>query len=255
MRGHCRHHHPHGYTASAHAEPCPRRRGDLRPRNLRTRWRWGHRPSLRRRPANTTGHKTVEVYPVNYPASLDFINGAGQGIVDASNKVLDVATHCPNTKIVTGGYSQGAAVAAYTTSDDVPANFPLPDGITGPLPPATARHIAAVALFGKPSAGFLNFLVRDAPPITIGHLYTAKTIELCVPEDPVCSPTGTNHTAHGAYADNGMTDQAADFTAHAITTTPNHPPTTRRPAPPHEDRSAQTRSRPNRHRQTSCGTE
>lgn len=159
---------------------------------------------------------TVEVSPVDYPASLDFTNGAGAGVVDTSTKVTEEASRCPNTRIVVGGYSQGAAVAGYITSDTVPANFPLPVGVTGPLPPEVARHVAAVVLFGKPSAGFLNFLVHDAPPIDVGHLYAPKTIDLCVPEDPVCSPTGNLQGAHGSYATNGMADEAADFTANAV---------------------------------------
>ena len=130
--------------------------------------------------------------------------------------MTDEAARCPKTKIVIGGYSQGAAVSAYITSDTVPANFPLPEGLTGPLPPDVARHVAAIVLFGKPSTGFLNFLVHDAPPIDIGHLYAPKTIELWRTEDPVCSPTGNQQGAHGSYATNGMTDQAADFTVHAI---------------------------------------
>lgn len=160
--------------------------------------------------------KTVEVSPVDYPASLDFTNGAGAGVADAATQVTDEAARCPKTKIVVGGYSQGAAVSAYITSDTVPVNFPLPEGLTGPLAPDVARHVAAIVLFGKPSTGFLNFLVHDAPPIDIGHLYGPKTIELCVPEDPVCSPTGNQQGAHGSYATNGMADQAADFTVHTI---------------------------------------
>lgn len=160
--------------------------------------------------------KTVEVTPVDYPASLDFANGAGAGVADASRQVTAAVARCPKTDIVLGGYSQGAAVSGYVTSDSVPTNFPLPEGITGPMPPEVARHVSAVVLFGTPSAGFLNFLVRDAPPIEVGHLYTAKTVELCAAEDPVCSPSGNDRGAHGAYASNGMTDQAADFTARAI---------------------------------------
>ena len=66
--------------------------------------------------------KTVDVYAVNYPASLDF-GQAADGIVDASNKIESIAASCPNTKIVLGGYSQGAAVAGYTTTDTVPGGF------------------------------------------------------------------------------------------------------------------------------------
>ncbi|WP_414688019.1 cutinase family protein [Mycobacterium sp.] len=159
--------------------------------------------------------KSVDVYPVNYPASLDFATAA-DGVIDASNKVRDVAASCPNTKMVLGGYSQGAAVVAYSTEDAVPPGFNLPDGITGPMAPEVANHVAAVALFGKPSSGFLQMIYTGAPPITVGKLYTGKTTDLCIPEDNVCSPTGTDNGAHTLYAVNGMTAQAADFAAHRV---------------------------------------
>ena len=161
------------------------------------------------------GGKSIDVYPVNYPASLDFATAA-DGVIDASNKIRDVAASCPNTKMVLGGYSQGAAVVAYTTEDSVPPGFNLPDGITGPMAPEVANHVAAVALFGKPSSGFLQMIYTGAPPITVGKLYTGKTTDLCIPEDNVCSPTGTDNGAHTLYAANGMTDQAADFAAHRV---------------------------------------
>jgi len=161
------------------------------------------------------GGKSVDVYPVNYPASLDFATAA-DGVVDASNKIRDVAASCPNTKMVLGGYSQGAAVVAYTTEDAVPPGFNLPDGITGPMAPEVANHVAAVALFGKPSSGFLQMIYTGAPPITVGRLYTGKTTDLCIPEDNVCSPTGTDNGAHTLYAENGMTAQAADFAARRV---------------------------------------
>jgi len=89
------------------------------------------------------GAKSVDVYPVNYPASLDFATAA-DGVIDASNKVRDVAASCPNTKMVLGGYSQGAAVIAYTTEDAVPTGYTLPAGVSGPMAPALADHVAAV---------------------------------------------------------------------------------------------------------------
>src|SRR6185436_9282762 len=63
--------------------------------------------------------KTVEAYGVTYPESLNF-GQAADGIADASNRIQAVADNCPTTKIVVGGYSQGAAVAGYVTSDSVP---------------------------------------------------------------------------------------------------------------------------------------
>jgi cutinase len=109
-------------------------------------------------------------------------------------------------------------VAGYTTTDTVPAGIALPDGVAGTLPPAVASHVAAVVLFGTPSDWFLNLVAHDAPPISIGHLYTAKTLELCNTGDPICFPGGTDRAAHSAYKSNGMADQAADFAAHALTT-------------------------------------
>ncbi|MET0474647.1 MAG: cutinase family protein [Mycobacterium sp.] len=156
------------------------------------------------------GGRSVDVYPVNYPASLDFATAA-DGVIDASNKVRDTAANCPNTKIVIGGYSQGAAVAAYITEDAVPQGFNLPPGLTGPMPPSVADHVAAVALFGKPSSGFMQMIYTGAPPITVGSRYASKTTDLCIPDDPVCAPGGGNNGAHGMYVADGLTDQAADF--------------------------------------------
>jgi cutinase len=159
--------------------------------------------------------KSVDVYAVNYPASLDFATAA-DGVIDASNKVQAVASQCPNTKIVLGGYSQGAAVAGYLTADTVPPGFTLPPGITGPMAPEIADHVAAVALFGKPSNGFLQAINVTAPPITVGRLYQGKTTELCIPEDPICAPGGNDNNAHGMYVADGLTSQAADFAAHHL---------------------------------------
>jgi cutinase len=161
------------------------------------------------------GSKSLDVYPVAYPASLDF-QTAADGVIDASNKVQAVAAECPDTKIVLGGFSQGAAVAGYLTADSVPAGFAMPAGLTGPMPAAVADRVAAVALFGKPSSGFLQMVANTAPPITVGHLYAAKTTDLCIPEDPICSPGGGDSNAHNLYPADGLTDQAADFVAQKV---------------------------------------
>jgi cutinase len=164
------------------------------------------------------GGKSVDVYPVNYPASLDFATAA-DGVIDASNKVIDMSKTCPNTKMVLGGYSQGAAVVGYITTDSVPPGFTLPPGITGPMPAEVAKHVAAVALFGKPSNGFLQQMNVAAPPITVGRLYSPKTVEECIPQDPICAPGGNDNNAHTLYIANGLTDQAATFAANHLAST------------------------------------
>lgn len=157
-------------------------------------------------------NRSIDVYAVNYPASLDFATAA-DGVIDASNKVTATAANCPDTKIVLGGYSQGAAVAAYITEDSIPEGYTPPPGMTGPMPPSVADNVAAVALFGKPSSGFLQMIYTGAPPITVGSRYAGKTLDLCIPADPVCSPSGNDNAAHGGYLVNGMTDQAAQYAA------------------------------------------
>jgi cutinase len=154
--------------------------------------------------------KTVDVYGVNYPASLDF-GRAVDGVADAANQIQTIAAQCPSTKIVLGGYSQGAAVAGYTTSSTVPAGVALPAGLSGPMPASVASHVAAVALFGTPDTWFLSLADRSAPPIAVGDLYAGKTIQLCATGDPVCYPGGLDRSAHSSYKFNGMADQAADF--------------------------------------------
>lgn len=164
------------------------------------------------------GAQTVDVYGVNYPASLDF-EAATAGIADAGSRIETIAATCPDTKIVLGGYSQGAAVAGYTTFDTVPAGLTLPAGI-GPMPASVAPHVAAVVLFGTPDNWFLNIVDRDAPPVTVGGLYAPKTVQLCAQGDPVCFPGGLDRSAHSSYKSNGMAEQAADFTANALSATP-----------------------------------
>jgi cutinase len=169
------------------------------------------------------GGKSVDVYAVNYPASLDFATAA-DGVIDASNRVRDMAANCPDTDVVVGGYSQGAAVAAYITAERMPDGYVPPPGMTGPMPTSVADHVAAVALFGKPSSGFLQRIYTGAPEINVGAAYAAKTLDLCIPSDPVCSPAGGDNGAHGLYMVNGMTDQAADFVVSKLAASPSDEP-------------------------------
>lgn len=156
------------------------------------------------------GNRIVDVYPVNYPASLDFARAA-DGVIDAGNRIRATAERCSDTDIIVGGYSQGAAVNAYAISDGVPVGYALPAGLTGPMPTAVADHVSAVVLFGRPSPFVARLAVSDAPPQSIAPAYQGKTLDLCAPRDPICVAGGLDRNAHSAYLVNGMTEQAADF--------------------------------------------
>ena len=160
--------------------------------------------------------RTVGVYGVNYPASTDFTAGLDfelnvvDGVRDEINHVQGVVSVCPQTRMVLGGYSQGAIVTALATSGVVPDGVPA-DLAPAPLPPDIADHVDAVVLFGKPAGPSL--IKYGAPVIDVGPLYAAKSVLYCAAGDTICAGTydGTPDIAHGEYAMNGMTPQAAAF--------------------------------------------
>ncbi|MBV9516428.1 MAG: cutinase family protein [Mycobacteriaceae bacterium] len=168
--------------------------------------------------------RSMEIYPVDYPATTDFPT-ALDGINDASAHIRSTVANCPNTRLVLGGFSQGAAVMGFVTANVIPDGAPT--GVPNPMPSDIANHVAAVALFGKPSDRFMRAI--NQPLIAIGPLYTDKTIDLCVQDDPICS-SGTDFNAHMQYAETGLVDQAATFTANRVlaSSAPAAPPS---PAP------------------------
>ncbi|WP_348536285.1 cutinase family protein [Mycobacterium sp. OTB74] len=157
---------------------------------------------------NQMGPKSLDVYAVDYPATTDFPT-AVDGIRDARNHILAMAASCPRTKIVLGGFSQGAAVMGFVTAGSIPDGIAMTD-VPAPIPPDVTAHVAAVALFGKPSPRFMHAI--NDPSITVGPLYQPKTIDLCVPNDLVCDPHGSSFDAHNSYVGSGLITQAATFT-------------------------------------------
>jgi cutinase len=157
------------------------------------------------------GARTVGVYAVDYPASPDFPT-AVQGVTDASTHVQEMAANCPDTQMVLGGYSQGAAVMGFVTTELVPDGVSASE-VPAPMPPDIADHVSAVALLGTPSERFMGAIRQ--PAVTIGPLYEPKTLELCVPNDFVCS-AGNDFAAHARYVSDGLVMQAADFAASKV---------------------------------------
>lgn len=146
------------------------------------------------------GNRTLEAYPVDYPATDDYANSSAAGAADVESRVGQIAAACPATRIVMGGYSQGAAVMGIASSA---------------LPPAVSDRVAAVAVFGIPASGFSTMLNGGAPLPTLSPVYAAKAIDLCMPGDPICSPGG-DLFAHTSYIQSGMVDQAATFAASKV---------------------------------------
>ena len=127
----------------------------------------------------------------------------GDGANDAAAHIAWMADNCPNTKIVLGGYSQGAAVV------DALAAVPVPGlGFDAPLPGNAPEHIAGLVTFGNP-AGKFGMSLANSP------VWAGRAIDLCNAGDPVCNLgifDATDVEAHRAYA-GGPAYQAAGFIA------------------------------------------
>ncbi len=149
-----------------------------------------------------TGGLNIDTYGVNYAASKLQLHG-GDGANDTINRVKQAVQKCPNTKIVLGGYSQGASVM------DIVAGVPI-GGINwgSSLPPEYANNIAAVATFGD---------VADRAGGTLpsqSALLGSKAIDLCNPNDPIChAGPGNEWSGHTEGYVPVYTTQAAAFVA------------------------------------------
>jgi cutinase len=198
-------HEPSGILAAAQAAPCPDvevvfARGRVEPPGT------GRVGEAFVNALRTKTPKKVGFYAVNYPADYQVDLGAN----DMSKHIQYMAANCPNTSLVLGGYSLGAAVTDLVLATPSPVF-----GYKNPLPLGMDQHIAAVALFGNGTRKVFG------PVSDLSPLYGETTIDLCTNDDPICNDNmdpeswGDNWMSHlqAAYIDSGLVDQAASFVA------------------------------------------
>lgn len=161
---------------------------------------------------NALSHKVgqVGVYAVNYPADHNFTGSTIAGVTDLGHHIAYMARSCSGTRLILGGFSQGAAVAGFVTSAVPPPGVDIGD--LQVMDPSIVGHVAAVVLFGTPSDQFMNLL--GEPSLVIGPLYADKTTQLCTDNDPVCSGAGLggDWAAHNGYGGTKV-DDGATFAA------------------------------------------
>ncbi|GAM82289.1 hypothetical protein ANO11243_002680 [Dothideomycetidae sp. 11243] len=134
-----------------------------------------------------TGVATQGVqYQADLPGNLLPAGCYDQGIEDMAADIKRAASKCPKTKIVIGGYSQGAACTHAAVAK---------------LKPSTIVRIAAAVTFGdtrnKQSGGHLS-------PIP-----ASRTKIFCAKGDPVCKGKVAVEPAHFSYTQD--VPYAADF--------------------------------------------
>lgn len=155
----------------------------------------------------------IDVYGVNYPAGRLQLGG-GDGANDTISRIKNAVQACPNTKIVLGGYSQGASVI------DIVAGVPV-GGVTwgNSLPAQYVDNIAAVATFG-------NIADRSGSPISSqSSLLGSKAIDLCNSTDPICHEgPGNQWSGHTEGYVPTYTSQAATFVAAKLIAAGAKPP-------------------------------
>lgn len=141
-------------------------------------------------------HRSIDAYPVDYPASHDYHNSALVGESDATAHIQKTVAACPSTKLVLGGYSQGASVTEMSTNS---------------MPAQVAGHVAAVVLFGPPTSNYSSGLWGGPLPV-LNTIYQAKSVGYCIPDDIICADGGSM-IPHLMYVQNGLAQEGAMFAA------------------------------------------
>jgi cutinase len=149
------------------------------------------------------GGRGFDNYAVNYPASYNFLQ-TGDGANDARDHIAAMADQCPGTRLILGGFSQGAAAVSMLAGVPPLGNTVGNFGSAPELDPGLASKIAAVAVFGNPGNRF------NTPLSTTGE-FAGRAIDLCAQGDPVCVVGGRDRDAHHDYSVAPYPSQAAGF--------------------------------------------
>jgi len=147
--------------------------------------------------ANSLG-RSVSAYGVNYAAAIDQ-SSAGAGATDMTNHVVQYAAQCPGSRIVLGGYSQGASVT------DIAIGIPTLLGSGRTIPIELAPRISAVVVFGNPARLF-------GQTVNSSLLLSGRALDVCNAGDPVCA-SGINVLAHLTYGSDGSASAGGRFAA------------------------------------------
>ncbi|KAI0993453.1 hypothetical protein K3495_g14731 [Podosphaera aphanis] len=127
---------------------------------------------------NSMGEMNLAIQGVNYSGDLFgyFLGGDPVGSKRLLSTTKKAARQCPDTKIILGGYSQGAQLVHNAAT----------------RLKSLSKRISAVVLFGDP---FVNLTFSRIPP--------SKVLNICHLEDIICRGFG-DVSAHFTYANHSQ---------------------------------------------------
>ncbi len=153
------------------------------------------------------GGKSMDVYPINYPASADFASGMDFALTVVAGDQGRGRPHPGHCGQLPQDQDGCRRLLARRDRSRFRHLGRCPRRSTGrPRAPTDAARGGQTtsrpwSLFGAPSDNFM----RDAgaPTVVIGPLYVPKTISLCADGDTICNgaPPGPPNGAHGSYGD------------------------------------------------------
>ena len=149
-------------------------------------------------------NKNIGVYAVRYPADNEIDDGAN----DMSAHIQSMMNSCPDTRLVLGGYSLGAAVTDVVLA--VPFDF---FGFKAPLPPgADHAHRRRRTIRQRSRVGWAHHELQPALPRADHRAVPRRRSRLQPCRPDTWEDNWPAHLAN-AYISAGMPNQAADFVA------------------------------------------
>jgi len=115
-------------------------------------------------------------------------------------------------------------VIAYTTEDAVPTGLHPACGVSGPMAPAVADHVAAVALFGKAIKRFLQTILHRSAADHRRPPLLGKGPPIYASPMTRSARQGATTTLHIPSPEKRDGRQAADFRLHVTLRQTGRPP-------------------------------
>jgi hypothetical protein len=148
---------------------------------------------------------------------------AGNGVQSAVRNIVDVTLLCPHSRLVLGGYSQGAQVIRTALSEFGEPERQRIAAVTlfgDPYFSASEPNVLSISSFDPKKSGVLR-LIRPSGAPPIGAAYSGRVFSWCHEHDFICQGpgkgnTGASHGTYGADAEEAATRIASRLSVEGL---------------------------------------